>query len=480
MRKVIALVIVFGILILSLTSCTVKLGNDSEATTTNSTTASASPGGIAESTAAESTPAESTPAESTAIEAASTTNSTSTASADTTAVSASENSTESSGSLETTEPSTSTAASGQDITPAAEETVDESMTLESLKKGAQDAGYKVEDNKDMQERVEPKPVNGFLFNYQDENSMSQVPVYEFSNSADAKSYAGQVNKEGYCLCITNGKFLGIIGSKYGIVLNDKEKAFLETLFKNKVMAYEEPAPAQASSNKDFAGACTRATAIYKALDILVNKSVLLYSKTLPSGEQNNIGTISFSMASSSDMSFVSALSEDQAKIDEVVKLWEYFGCTDVKVKHDVPNDYTMTGKRAGMDTSFNIHCTYSPETDSLRIFDKDGAQIADYYEFVLLGADKYAIQNLYERAIVEYKDDKIASLIYSLRPRTNESAYKPDADSIYPDGKGIDDAWVSKLGKDKYEQFITFDGTKLQISAADFTGKKVSLEMEVK
>jgi ketosteroid isomerase-like protein len=51
--------------------------------------------------------------------------------------------------------------------------------------------------------------------------------------------------------------------------------------------------------------------------------VLIYEKSLPDGDPGkNITYVSFSMLSSGDMSFTSALCEDQAKMDEVVKTWE--------------------------------------------------------------------------------------------------------------------------------------------------------------
>jgi hypothetical protein len=164
---------------------------------------------------------------------------------------------------------------------------------------------------------------------------------------------------------------------------------------------------------------------------------------------------------------------------QVVETWEMYGCTEVKLKHDAANDYVLTGKRAGMEDPFNIHCAYSPDKDSLRIVDINGAEKVELFEFVPLGGDKYAFQTLYERGIVEYRDGKVTSFIYSLRPRTKESAYNPDADSIYPDGSGADESWVSKLGEDAYEQFITYDGARLKISATDFMGNKIKIETGV-
>lgn len=379
-----------------------------------------------------------------------------------------------------TNPANTTESLVQITTASTEKPVDSGITLESVKKAALDAGYAAEDIQDMQQDMVPSPIKGFFVNYKDENYQSQSPVYEFKTSEDAQAYAKQANETGYSLCIINGKLLTLTSSRYGIVMNDKEKAVLESLLKSSVMVYEEPVPPQVNYNKDYAGAFTRIDAICKSLDKLVNKSVLVYIKSLPEGDPKSIGNVSFSMLSSSDLPFTSTLCEDQTKMDEVVKTWEYFGCTEVKLKHDAANDYTLTGKRAGVDEPFNIHCVYFPEKDSLRIAEINGGEVMELLEFVPLGEDKYAFQTLYERGIVEYGDGKIASFTYSLNERTKESAYKPDADSIYPNGTGVDKAWASKSGQDGYEQFITFDGTKLHISATDYTGTKLKTEIDVK
>ncbi len=383
------------------------------------------------------------------------------------------------GTAATTETAVGADIAGQDAAVA--EPVDTGITLETVRKAAIDAGFVPEDIQDgLQQRTGPNPVRGIYINYKDDSLQSQCPVYEFNSPAEALEYARRVNSEGYSLCIVNGKLVGMTGSKYGVVWNDKEKATLEKFLECSFMTYEEPAPQQVSANKDYAGACTRMDAIVKAVDRLVNKPVLVYQKSLPADDPGrNIASISFSMLSSADMAFTSILCEDRAKMDQVVETWEVYGCTEVKLKHDAANDYVLTGKRAGMEDPFNIHCAYSPDKDSLRILDINGAEKVELLEFVPLGGDKYAFQTLYERGIVGYRDGKVTSFIYSLRPRTKETAYDPDADSIYPVGSGVDESWVSKLGEDAYEQFITYDGTRLKISATDFTGNKIKIEIGV-
>lgn len=358
--------------------------------------------------------------------------------------------------------------------------VESALTLAGIKKAAQDKGYKVEVLEDTQLDIEPKPVDGFNMTYADENLIANVPVFEFKNAEDAKAYAKQVNGSGYNLCIINGKFLSMTGARYGITLNDNEKTVIETLLKSKVMEYVEPSPAPVKYTRDFAGAYSQIKAICTALDKLVNKPVLLYDKTLPNNDPKRLDNISFSLLMSGDLSFLAVLCEDQTKLDAIVQAWEMFGCTDVKLKHNAANDYTLTGKRAGLDTSFEIHCAYSPEKGSLLLLDKDGGEVVELYEFVPLGGDKYAIQTLYERCIIEYKDGKIISFIYSRNKTDKALAYDITKDGIYPNGQGTGEAWVLKNGEDSYEQSISFSGNKLKIAADSFMGDRLKAEINVK
>lgn len=89
--------------------------------------------------------------------------------------------------------------------------------------------------------------------------------------------------------------------------------------------------------------------------------------------------------------------------------------------------------------------------------------MVELYEFVPLGGDKYAIQTLFECGIVEYKDGKIISFIYSLKKRDKALAYVINKDCIYPNGQGTGETWVSKNGEDSYEQFISFRGINLKL-----------------
>ena len=369
--------------------------------------------------------------------------------------------------------------SAQDAAESADTPTENGITLESVKKAALDAGFAAEDIPQIEVQTDPVPVRGIFVNYADETLQSQCPVYEFKDAADAMAFARQVNDSGYSLCVINDKLVAMTDAKYGIILHDKEKAVLEGFLASRFMTYEEPAAPPANLDKDYAGAAARIEVMRQALAKRIEKSVILHAKTLPPEEQQTLSFISFSLAGSADLSFTAPLCEDQAKIDAVIDTWTAYGCTDVKISHEKPHSYTMTGKRAGMDDPFTLRCVYSPEQDAVSLLDTSGKELLEFFECVPLGNDRYALQTLYERAILVYKDGKITSLDYSLKPRSREFAYDPDTDAIFPNGKGVDDAWVSESGKDAFEQRIVFEGNKLQISALDFTGTKLEYAIEV-
>lgn len=359
-----------------------------------------------------------------------------------------------------------------------EKPTDSGLTLAGIKKAAEEAGYAVEAVEDFQMSKEPKPVDGFNVLYKDKNSESHIPILEFKNAEDALTYAEQVNEAGYNLCIVNGRHLTLTGAQYGVTVNDNEKNLLETLLKSKVMEYMEASSVPLEPAKDFAGAYLQIDAISKALDKLVNKSILLHDKAVPEDQRIGATLTVYSPLSSGDLAFTSNLCEDQAQLDAIVQVWEMFGCTDVKLRHDAAHDYVLTGKRAGLDTAFEIHCFFAPDTGSLRLTDIDGGEAFELYEFVPLGGDKYAFQTLYARAIVEYKDGEIISFIYSLNKTDKTLAYNFTSDSIYGKSGAVDEAWVSKAGEDSYERFISYDGAKLKIAADNFMGERLKAEID--
>lgn len=351
------------------------------------------------------------------------------------------------------------------------------LTLEGIKKEAIAAGYKAEDG-EVRPSLEPPPIAMIFVNYEDEYMMAQAPVYEFKSAEDALAFAKDVNESGYSLSIVNGKYLAPVAAKYGVIENDKELALLEKLLQSKVMEYPEPIPAALVPSKDYAGAFKQLDTIRGVMNRIITKAVLLYGKTRPPEEALNIASLSFSPAPSGDLSFTAPLSEDQAAIDSVQKVWERFGCTEFEIKHDAAHNYVLSGKRAGVDEKFMIACVYDPATQALRLVETDESGAArEYFEYVPLGADKYAFQTLYDRALVEYKDGKVFSLIFSRKDSGDSEPYDPDKESIYPNGSRVNEAWASGAGADKSENFITYDGIKLHIATVMFTGERLKMDI---
>lgn len=348
-----------------------------------------------------------------------------------------------------------------------------------IKKAARESGYEIETVDEYQMDNDPKPADGFNLIYMDDYSQSYIPVFEFKNADEALIYAEQISGEGYSRSIVNGKYLTMTSARYGVIMNDNEKNLLEKLLKTEVTEFTEADPVIPEPAEDYAGACLQIKAIYNALDKTVNKSVLLYDKAAAEDKRISASFVTFSLILSGDLSFTSNLCEDQTQLDAVVQLWEMFGVADMKLIHDAANEYILTGKRMGLDTTFEIQCSFNPETGSLRLLDADGGEVLEFYEFVPLGGDKYAFQTLYERLIVEYKDGIIVSFIYSLSKREKELAYNPASDGIFGKSDGIDEAWVSVKGEDSYEQFISGAGTKLKITADSFTGDRLKIEIDI-
>ncbi len=174
-------------------------------------------------------------------------------------------------------------------------------------------------------------------------------------------------------------------ASYGIPTQDGEKEFLEKILQSTVMQVPEPPPVPITvPAKDYADAVKQIDAIRTAMDRLVSRAVLLHDKTAASGERVSDAFLSFSLVPAGDLMFTATLNEDEANIDAVKQMWEMFGVADMQVEHPGPHSYVLSGKRAGLDTSFEIECAFDPATGSLRIVDTDGGEVVELFEFVPL------------------------------------------------------------------------------------------------
>ena len=103
------------------------------------------------------------------------------------------------------------------------------VALDSMKKAARDAGYEVEES--YSTAWGDGIVGGFSVDYGD----MTTPVLEFKDKASADAVAKQEKDAGYNYPVQNGKFLTFAAASEGIVEDDDEKAFFESLINGRTI-----------------------------------------------------------------------------------------------------------------------------------------------------------------------------------------------------------------------------------------------------
>ena len=103
------------------------------------------------------------------------------------------------------------------------------VALDSMKKAARDAGYEVEES--YSTVWGDGIVGGFSVDYGD----MTTPVLEFNDKASADAVAKQEKDAGYNYPVQNGKFLTFAAASEGIVEDDDEKAFFESLINGRTI-----------------------------------------------------------------------------------------------------------------------------------------------------------------------------------------------------------------------------------------------------
>lgn len=148
-------------------------------------------------------------------------------------------------------------------------------------------------------------------------------------------------------------------------------------------------------------------------------------------------------------------------MDGVLYQWkERFGVKDAQLFHDSPHDYKLTGTWPESDDSFEIHCQYDLDTGAFQALCNENGKLRDSMEFKPLGGDRFALQHYdrdsgYEKALATYRDGEILGFHYvSLMIGR---AYR----CIYPDGQGLDEAWLNEDSAVNYIIVIIYDGSKL-------------------
>lgn len=163
--------------------------------------------------------------------------------------------------------------------------------------------------------------------------------------------------------------------------------------------------------------------------------------------------------------------------------YSYMGHEDAKIEQD-GNQYTVTYKDSDSDGEYvnKKVMKFDPQTISMSYVSYRNDEVVNFYEYVGLGNDKYALVDTRDRAIVTCKDGEIltalhASNIYDEDWETGELS-KESAVNVYPDdsifGKTVDDSWVTQHEADgAIERLYNFDGSTLKI-----TGMKTDYDWE--
>lgn len=157
-----------------------------------------------------------------------------------------------------------------------------------------------------------------------------------------------------------------------------------------------------------------------------------------------------------DMAFTAAVTDD---IDPagLALAYSFFGIDDAKLTIQSPGRYkiTYTLPDRDDDTKTNsIEELLRYENGSIRYEQRINGELDEFYEFISLGGDRYALQGKRDRAIIKYKNGEIIEVIHSETMYEKDSKtgelkewsvlYDPDSDSIW--GKSnLDEDWVREL-----------------------------------
>jgi len=154
--------------------------------------------------------------------------------------------------------------------------------------------------------------------------------------------------------------------------------------------------------------------------------------------------------------------------------YTYMGNEDAKVVQD-GNQYTVTYSDSDSDGAYTCKkvMKFDPDTVSMSYVSYRNDEISNFYEYVGLGNDKYALVSVSDRAIVTYKDGEILTVLHAqniyhedwetgeLSEATVVNAYPDDA--IF--GKSVDESWVTEHENDgAIEKLYNFDGTTLKVT----------------
>lgn len=187
----------------------------------------------------------------------------------------------------------------------------------------------------------------------------------------------------------------------------------------------------------------------------------------PEGDPQSTQDVITLMFGSIPMALTSQFCENEEMLKGVESVGELLALSDVKVTSNKAHDYTLTEIQKSSQQPYEINAVYDPTNGGIRMVEKTGGKVTEFFEFIPLGSDQYAFQTNSERGIVNFKDRKTSSFVYT-KLSFNDSKYSSESDSIYPSGTGASMEWAVFRGEDGYEQYFNFDGKNIKLSMQTF------------
>ncbi len=346
-------------------------------------------------------------------------------------------------------------------------------SLDEIKQKLLASDYEISDLIELQKEFAVNLVDGFNFSKDGKQSI----ILEFATPYDSKAYADMVNESGYNVPILNGRFVTFVEATKGIVTDPEMQAELEELMDAKALIPEQWSDTidVSTSTTDYKGAFELMQNIAKSMNTLLDQAVAKNNNEHPEGDPQSTHSVFALMFGSVSIALTSQFCEDEAYLAAIESVAGMMGLSDAKATRNAAHDYTLTAIKTRNQQPFEINAVYDPTSGGLRMVEKTDGKVTEFFEFIPLGSDQYAFQTDTERGIVNYKNGKALSFVYSKTAR-KDSTYSSESDSIYPSGAGADIEWVAPKGEDGYEQYFHFDGENIKLSVDAF-GERIKTQI---
>ncbi len=178
---------------------------------------------------------------------------------------------------------------------------------------------------------------------------------------------------------------------------------------------------------------------------------------------------------SMDMAFTSGVSAD-ADPSSITMTYKFLGLEDAEYTKISDSEYKITYTTEDWETNEpeSVEEFMKYKDGSMRYEQRINGELDEFYEFVSLGNDRYALQSRTHRALVTYKDGVFSEIIHSWTLyetdwETDEiepwsAWYESDEDSIWGE-KSLDESWVRELEGDRaLAKILEYKGETLTVS----------------